>query len=104
SKYRKQLVSLPDIGVWYLAMNTKMAPFKGNLRLRRAFNMAIDRTRMIRLVNGRAVPMYGILPPTMPGANPHFRYYKYDPAAAARMIRQAGYKHSKLHVTMLYIS
>jgi len=102
--YRHQLASIPDIGVWYLAMNTQMAPFKGNLTLRRAFNMAIDKTRLIRLVNGRALPMNGILPPTMPGSNPRFRYYSYDPGTAARMIRQAGYKPGKLHLTMLYIS
>ncbi len=102
--YRHQLVSLPDIGVWYLAMNTQMAPFKNNVTLRRAFNMAIDRMRIIRFVNGRAVPMYGILPPTMPGANPGFRYYKYDPATAAKLVRQAGYAPDKLQLTMLYIS
>ena len=61
----RQLVSQPDIGVWYLAMNTQMKPFKNNLPLRQAFNKAIDRNRIIRLVNGRAVPMNGILPPTI---------------------------------------
>ena len=101
---RRQLVGIRDIGVWYLAMNTQMAPFKNNLTLRRAFNMAIDKRRLIRLLNGRAVPMDGILPPTMPGSNPSFHYYRYDPAAAARMVRQAGYKPGALHLTMLYIS
>jgi ABC-type transport system substrate-binding protein len=104
SSYSKQMVSQPDIGVWYLAMNTKMAPFKGNLTLRRAFNMAIDRAHIIRLINGRGYPMYGILPPTMPGSNPHFRYYSYNPTQAARMIRKAGYPSGKLHLTMLYIT
>jgi ABC-type transport system substrate-binding protein len=98
------MIGIRDIGVWYLAMNTQMAPFKNNVTLRRAFNMAIDKTRLIRLLNGRAVPMNGILPPTMPGSNPSFRYYRYNPTAAARMVRQAGYKPGKLHLTMLYIS
>lgn len=104
SQYRRQLVSQPDIGVWYLAMNTQMKPFKNNLLLRQAFNKAIDRTRIIRLVNGRAVPMYGILPPTMPGSNPSFRWYRYNPAVAAQEVRQAGYAPGKLQLTMLYIS
>ncbi|MGH2447543.1 MAG: ABC transporter substrate-binding protein, partial [Chloroflexota bacterium] len=91
-RYSHQMVGLPDIGVWYLAMNMKMAPFKGHLKLRKAFNMAIDRSHIIRLLNGRAIPMHGILPPTMPGANPHFHYYNYNPKAAARLVRQAGYK------------
>jgi ABC-type transport system substrate-binding protein len=103
-QYQKQMVSQPDIGVWYLAMNMKMAPFKGNLALRRGLNMAIDRTHIIRLINGRGFPMYGILPPTMPGANAHFRYYSYNPTKAASTIRKAGYPSGKLHLTMLYIS
>jgi ABC-type transport system substrate-binding protein len=102
--FRKQLVSQPDIGVWYLAMNTQMAPFKNNLTLRRAFNLAIDRSRIIRFVNGRAIPMYGILPPTMPGANPSFHWYRYNPTRAAQLVRQAGYRPGKLKLTMLYIS
>jgi ABC-type transport system substrate-binding protein len=104
SSYRKQMVSQPDIGVWYLAMNTKMAPFRGNLTLRRGLNMAIDRTHILRLINGRGYPMYGIFPPTMPGANAHFRYYPYNPTQAATMIRKAGYPSGKLHLTMLYIT
>ncbi|MDQ2741488.1 MAG: ABC transporter substrate-binding protein [Chloroflexota bacterium] len=103
SGYRSQLVSTPDIGVWYLGMNMRMKPFKGNLALRRAFNMAIDKSHILRLVNGRAVLMNGILPPTMPGANPHFRYYNYNPAAARAEMRKAGYKSGGPRVSMLYI-
>lgn len=104
SSYKKQLVSQPDIGVWYLAMNMKMAPFKGNLTLRRGLNMAINKTHIIRLINNRGFPMNGIFPPTMPGSTPNFQYYKYDPSLAAVSIRKAGYPSGKLHLTMLYIS
>jgi ABC-type transport system substrate-binding protein len=101
--YAHQLVSTPDIGVWYLAMNMQMAPFKGNLKLRRAINMAIDKRHILALVNGRALPMNGILPPTMPGANPNFHMYSYNPSAAAALLKQAGYKPGKLKLTMLFI-
>ncbi|MGH2442965.1 MAG: ABC transporter substrate-binding protein [Chloroflexota bacterium] len=101
--YRHQLWATRDVGVWYLSMNMKMAPFKGNLQLRRAFNMAIDKTHLVRLLNGRALPMNGILPPTMPGANKHFHMYAYNPNAARAALRRAGYKSGALHLNMLYI-
>jgi oligopeptide transport system substrate-binding protein len=101
--YSHQLVGVPDIGVWYLSMNLKMAPFKGNLALRRAFNMAINKQHILRLINGRGQIMNGILPPTMPGANQHFKMYGYSPSAAGAMIRKAGYAPGKLHLNMLYI-
>lgn len=99
----RQLVSAPDIGVWYLAMNMRMAPFKGNLHLRRALNMAVNKQHIVRLLNGRAIPMNGVLPPFMPGANPAFRMYAYNPAAARAELRRAGYAASRLHLTMLFI-
>jgi ABC-type transport system substrate-binding protein len=102
-RFSKQLVSVRDIGVWYLSMNTQMAPFKGNLTLRRAFNMAIDKPHIIRLINGRGLIMNGVLPPTMPGANPKFHYYSYNPAQARRLLAQAGYKPGQLSLSMLYI-
>jgi ABC-type oligopeptide transport system substrate-binding subunit len=56
-------------------MNTRLAPFRGTVALRRAFNMAIDKSHIVRLLNGRAIAMNGILPPTMPVANQHFAMY-----------------------------
>ena len=104
SSLRKQLVGVHDIGVWYLAMNMKMSPFAGNLHLRKAFNYAINKGHILRLINGRGVTMGGILPPTMPGANPHFRAYTYSQAKARGELAAAGYKPGQLKLDMLYIS
>ncbi|HZT97835.1 MAG TPA: ABC transporter substrate-binding protein [Chloroflexota bacterium] len=101
--YSKQLVHEPDIAVFYLAMNMQMKPFKGNLALRRAFNMAIDKNFIVRELNGRAVVMNGILPPTMPGANKHFTYYKYNLKAARAEFKKSGYKPGHLTVKLLYV-
>src|SRR5205807_2149427 len=100
---RSGLVGVRDIGVWFLSMNMQMAPFKGNLKLRRAFNMAINKAHIVRLLNGRALPMNGVLPPTMPGANPKFTYYRYTPTAARALLAQAGYKPGQLSLPMTYI-
>ena len=100
--YANQLAHVPDIAVFYLAMNMQMKPFKGNLALRRAFNMAIDKGHILRLLNGRGVQMNGVLPPTMPGANRHFTYYKYSLKQANALMKKAGYGPKKpLSVTML---
>jgi ABC-type transport system substrate-binding protein len=103
SSVRKDMVPLTDIGVEYIAMNTQMAPFKGNVHLRRAFNDAIDKGHILRLLNGRGVQVNGVLPPTMPGANPHFKMYAYSPKQARTELQKAGYKAGQLKLTMLYI-
>ncbi len=100
-KWSRYLVSAPDIYVAYLGMNLKQKPFAGNLTLRRAINMAINKPFILRLLNGRGIVMNGILPPTMPGANPHFTYYPYNPAQAKALVRKAGYPHG-LTVQLAY--
>lgn len=100
--YAKQLVTASDIAIRYLSMNMKMAPFKGNLALRRAFNMAINKKHILRLLNQRGVVMNGILPPTMPGAKKHFTYYKYNPKKAKKLLKKAGYKRGQLHLSLLF--
>jgi len=96
------LVSAPDVAVNYLAFNMTQAPFKGNLSLRRAVNMAINKRFILRLLNGRGLIMNGVLPPTMPGANAHFTYYNYDPAMAAQLLRKAGYRPGQLTIPLTY--
>jgi ABC-type transport system substrate-binding protein len=103
SSFKKDMVPLTDIGVQYLAMNTQMAPFKGNVHLRRAFNDAIDKGHILRLLNGRGVQVNGVLPPTMPGANAHFKLYPYSQKQARVELAKAGYKPGRLKLTMLYI-
>jgi peptide/nickel transport system substrate-binding protein/oligopeptide transport system substrate-binding protein len=46
--------------------------------------------------------MNGILPPTMPGADPHFSYYPYDPAMARGLLRKAGFRRGQLTVSLTY--
>jgi len=96
------LVRAPDVAVNYLAFNLTRPPFKGNLALRRAVNMAIDKPFILRLLNGRGVAMNGILPPTMPGADPRFTYYPYNPAMASALLRQAGYRPGQLSIPLTY--
>jgi hypothetical protein len=52
--YKNQLVSQVEPETSYLAINTRMKPFN-NVLVRRALNMAIDKHRIVQLLNGRGV-------------------------------------------------
>ena len=74
----------------YLTMNTNMVPFD-NVLVRRAVNMAINKDRIVRLINNRAVPANQPLPPLMPGYDPNYAGIAYDPAGAKALLAEAGY-------------
>ena len=73
----------------YLGMNCQMAPFT-DVRVRRAFNYAIDKHKLLALLNDRGVVARGVLPPNMPGYNPGLTGYPYDPEKARRLLEEAG--------------
>ena len=74
----------------YVTMNTRMEPFD-DVQVRKAVNMAINKDRIVRVINGRAVPANQPLPPTMPGYAEDYEGYPYDPEAAKAMLAEAGY-------------
>ena len=74
----------------YVTMNTRMAPFD-DVVVRRAVNMAIDKDRIVQLINGRAVPANQPLPPTMPGHADDHEGYPHDPEGARAMLEEAGH-------------
>ena len=73
----------------YVAMNVKLKPFDDKL-VRQAVNHAINKDRIIRIINGRAVPANQPLPPAMPGYAKDYKGYAYDPAKAKALLAQAG--------------
>ncbi|ASJ72785.1 ABC transporter substrate-binding protein [Granulosicoccus antarcticus] len=74
----------------YITMNVKMPPFDNKI-VRQAVNMAINKERIVRVINGRAVVANQPLPPTMPGYAPDYEGYAYDPDAAKAMLKEAGF-------------
>ena len=75
----------------YVSMNVKIKPFDDKL-VRQAVNHAINKERVIKIINGRAVPANQPLPPAMPGYDPNYKGYAYDPAKAKALLAQAGFK------------
>lgn len=73
----------------YLTMNVTQPPFD-NVKVRQAVNMAINKDRIVRLINNRAAPASQALPPAMPGYNPGNKGYAYDPEGAKKLLAEAG--------------
>lgn len=73
----------------YVTMNVTQAPFD-NLKVRQAVNMAINKDRIVRLINNRAAPASQALPPAMPGYNPDNKGYAYDLDGAKKLLAEAG--------------
>ena len=74
----------------YVTINTQMEPFT-DVRVRRALNMAINKERIVRIINNRAVSAKEILPPAMPGYADDYEGYPYDPEGAKALLAEAGY-------------
>jgi oligopeptide transport system substrate-binding protein len=78
-----------DLATYYVAMNCQMKPFN-DIRVRRAFNYAVDKRKIIALLNGRGVIAHGVLAPGLPGYNSDLKGYPYDPDRARRLLEEAG--------------
>jgi ABC-type transport system substrate-binding protein len=85
------LTSAPALRLWYVALNTTRGPLK-DVRVRQALNHAIDvHTILDKLLGGRGQLAAGVIPPTLDGADTKREPYAYDPAAAKKLLADAGY-------------
>lgn len=72
----------------YLTMNVNIAPFD-KVEVRRAVNMALNKDRIVQMINNRAVPSNQPLPPTMPGYTADYAGYVFDVEAAKKLMADA---------------
>jgi peptide/nickel transport system substrate-binding protein len=61
-----------------------------NVAVRQAVNMAINKDRIIQIINGRADPATQPLPDSMPGYTADYAGYAYDVEGARALMAQAG--------------
>ncbi|MFC7704428.1 ABC transporter substrate-binding protein [Plastorhodobacter daqingensis] len=73
----------------YITLNVTMEPFD-RPEVRRAINMAINKDRIVQIINGRAVPANQPLPPSMPGYTEGYEGYAYDVEGAKALLAEAG--------------
>jgi len=90
AEYEDQIVEGGQLQTGYITMNTQTAPFD-NVDVRKAVNMAINKDRIVQMINNRAVPANQPLPPSMPGYAEDYEGYEYDPEAARQMLADAGF-------------
>jgi len=89
---RKLALKQTTVTTHYMGMNCQMPPFD-DVRVRRAFNYAIDKNKLIAILNGRGIAARGVLPPNLPGYNPDLKGYEYDPARARQLLEEAHLRH-----------
>ena len=73
----------------YITLNVKTPPFD-KVEVRRAINMAINKDRIVQIINGRAVPANQPLPPLMPGYSTDYKGYAFDVEGAKKLLADAG--------------
>ena len=86
-----ELQRKPALRAVYVALNTRRGALRDG-RVRQAINHAVDVDAILRtIVAGRGVRARGSVPPTLPGGDTTRRGYAFDPAAARRLLAEAGY-------------
>jgi oligopeptide transport system substrate-binding protein len=96
-----QLHIAPELGVYFYGFDLERAPFKGDVKLRRALAMVIDREKLAQLVlRSGELPAYGWVPPGVAGYTPQAPDYSALPLAqriaeARQLYAEAGYSAAK---------
>ena len=91
-KFSKLVVEEPVIAIDYLFLNRTVKPFD-DLKVRQAIGMAIDRTRIIKLLSGAADPLTQLYPAGLQGHQDGAAGVSspYDVAKAKSLLAEAGF-------------
>jgi peptide/nickel transport system substrate-binding protein len=85
-----QFTAAPEMHVWYLGMNTTMAP-TDNPKVRQAIRCAIDYDGMVnKLMQGQGEHLEGPIISGMAGYAPHLGVYSYNPGKAKALLKETG--------------
>ncbi|WP_019587702.1 ABC transporter substrate-binding protein [Deinococcus apachensis] len=88
-RYKGYVHDAVQIGTNYLYMNTQKAPFNNKL-VREAVAHAIDKKRILQLVNGRGKVASQILPIGLAGHDETVKDTTYDPEKGKALMKQSG--------------
>ena len=89
AEWKDNVVEGGQLHTGYVTMNVNVPPFDKK-EVRQAVNHAINKDRVVKLINNRAVPANQPLPPSMPGYAKDYQGYAYDPAKAKELLQAAG--------------
>ncbi len=97
SQFPEQLRISPGFTLYFYGFNLALPPLEGNVKLRQALSMAIDRETLVNKVLGRGeIPAYSLVPPGVEGYERQLYGFSSKPQrerveAARQLYRQAGY-------------
>jgi oligopeptide transport system substrate-binding protein len=106
----QELHVAPQLGVYYLGLNLRRAPFAGSPPLRQALSMVIDRERLVQAVTGTGESAaYTLVPPQTFNYSPPLPEYASWPmprriARARRLLDDAGMLRSPPAIELHYNS
>ena len=86
----QQVATGEQMQTGYVTINVTVPPFD-DPRVRQALNMAVNKDRIVRIINNRAVPANQVLPPLFEAHDPSYEGYPYDPQRARELLAEAGY-------------
>jgi len=88
----KDLMIGTQLAVFYIGFNVNQPPFD-DPKVRQAFNLALDKEKIVNVVYKETVPVAdGIIPPDMPDySNPDLTPLEYDPDKALELIAESTY-------------
>jgi len=90
-RFSKLLIQEPSLVTYQVGFNAQMKPFT-DVRVRRAFAMAINRNRLIKLLGkSRVFLSTQRYPQGLAGWDPTYVNLPYDPTTAKALLAQAGY-------------
>jgi oligopeptide transport system substrate-binding protein len=93
-KKREDFHAAPFLGIYFLRYNGAKGPFTDE-RVRRAFSLAVDKTRIVeKITRAGELAAPGFVPPGIPGYE-GTGGLGFDPAEAKRLLAEAGYPDGK---------
>ncbi len=98
------LLQQEGLNIGYLAYNNKKKPFD-DVRVRKALNMAVNKQAIIDAVfQGAGTAAKNPIPPTIWSYNNEVKDDPYDPAAAKKLLEEAGVKNPKITLWAMPVS
>jgi ABC-type transport system substrate-binding protein len=85
-----QIHKRQSLDTYFLTLNTKVKPFN-NAKVREAVSYAINRSFLLKLVNGQGSPATGFIPPGVTGYTSQNLVNPLNITKAKSLLKQAGY-------------
>ena len=87
--YKPMIIEGGQLQTGYITINVNTPPLD-KVEVRKAINMAINKARIVQIINGRALVANQPLPPSMPGYTKDYAGIPYDVDGAKKLLADAG--------------